>query len=317
MHGTTARQKCNTESATLKAKLDDGQRQIGRLHCKDFAMARTIGSTLFAAGLTLAPALTAGQAHAQPSAQADFKAAYTIAVARIPIGNAAMTGSIGADEYVISMSGRTSGLARVVTSGEGSMTATGSVSAGKLLPLRYTSKSTADDDTLAVTMTFKDGNVSELEASEPPPGEDRVVLTMEHRRQVLDPLSTLLIPVGDGGVSEVACRRVLPVFDGRRRYDLSLSFKRVEQVKAGQGYAGPAAVCSVSFQPIAGHRRSSPLLTFLTDGRDVEMALAPIAGTRVLAPFRIMATYVLGNVVMQATRFEATATNAPTRASQP
>jgi hypothetical protein len=134
---------------------------------------------------------------------------------------------------------------------------------------------------------------------------------------VLDPLSALLIPTGDGGVSEAACRRVLPVFDGRRRYDLGLSFKRIEQVKASNGYAGPAVVCSIVFQPIAGHQRGSPLLTFLTDGRDVEMALAPIAGTRLLAPFRITATYMLGNVVMQATRFEATATPAPTRASQP
>jgi hypothetical protein len=290
---------------------------MGRVHCKDFAMAGTIGSALFAAGVTLGLALTHTLTSEQAHAQAGFEAAYTIAVARIPIGNAAMTGSIGTDEYVISMSGRTSALARVVTSGEGSMTATGAVSAGKLLPLRYTSKSTADDETLAVTMTFKDGNVSELEASEPPPGEDRVVLTTEHRRQVLDPLSALLMPAGDGGFSEAACRRVLPVFDGRRRYDLSLSFKRIEQVKASQGYAGPTAVCSVAFQPIAGHRRSSPLLTFLTDGRDVEMALAPIAGTRLLAPFRITATYMLGNVVMQATRFEATATPAPTRASQP
>jgi len=275
-------------------------------------MARTIRSTPFIAGLTLAVALIAGQARAQQS----FEAAYSIAVARIPIGSATMTGSIGTEDYVISMSGRTSGLARVIASGEGSMTATGAVSANKLSPSRYTSKSKAEDDTLAVTMTFKDGNVNEVEASEPPPGEDRVVLSTEHRRQVLDPLSALLITAGDAGVSEAACRRVLPVFDGRRRYDLSLSFKRAEQVKASRGYAGPAVVCSVAFQPIAGHRRSSPLLTFLTDGREVEMALAPIAGTRILAPFRITATYVLGNVVMQATRFETTTTPAPTT-SQP
>jgi hypothetical protein len=284
-----------------------------RVHCKEYAMARTIRNNPFAAGLTLIVALIAGPAHAQLG----FEAAYAIAVARIPIGSAAMTGSIGTDEYVISMSGRTSGLARVIASGEGSMSANGTVSASKLSPLRYTSKSTADDDTLAVTMTFKDGNVFELEASEPPPGEDRVALTLEHRRQVLDPLSALLIPAGDAGVSEAACRRVLPVFDGRRRYDLSLSFRRVEQVKASQGYAGPAAVCSVTFQPIAGHRRASPLLTFLTDGRDVEMALAPVAGARILAPFRITAMYMLGNVVMQATRFEPTAAPAPTRTSQP
>jgi len=134
---------------------------------------------------------------------------------------------------------------------------------------------------------------------------------MEHRRQVLDPLTALLIPAGDGG--EAVCRRSLPIFDGRRRYDLRLAFKRIEQVKADRGYSGSAVVCTVAFQPLAGHRRASPLLTFLTDGRDVEMALAPVAGTGMLAPIRIIATYMLGNVVMQATRFEA----ASTSASQP
>src|SRR5919198_3961573 len=149
---------------------------IGQVHCKEDAMTRTIAGALLCAGVLLALALTSGQAGAQGS----FEAAYTIAVARIPIGSADMTGNIGADEYVISMSGRTSGLARVLASGEGSMSATGAVSAGKLLPLRYTSRSTADDDTLAVTMTFKDGNVFELEPSDPPAGEDRVLLSMEH-----------------------------------------------------------------------------------------------------------------------------------------
>jgi len=260
--------------------------------------------------LALALTVSAGQAHAQAS----FEAAYTIAAARIPVGNATLSGSVGPDAYTMSMSGQTSGLLRVLASGEGSMAVTGIVSGGKLSPLlsplRYTSKTMADDDTLAVTMTFRDGNVYELEATEPPPGEDRIALIAEHRRQVLDPLTALLLPVGDGG--EAVCRRTLPVFDGRRRYDLRLTFKRIEQVRADRGYAGPAVVCAIAFQPIAGHRRASPLLTFLTDGRDVEMALAPIAGAGVLAPFRITATYMLGNVVMQTTRFEVT----PTTASQ-
>jgi Protein of unknown function (DUF3108) len=252
----------------------------------------------------LAPILAgiAGQAHAQ-----GFEAAYTIAAARIPVGSAALSGRVGPEDYAASMSGRTGGLLRVLTSGEGNMTVAGTVSGGKLAPLRYTSKTTADDDTLAVTMTFKDGNVDELEATEPAPGDDRVALTAEHRRQVLDPLTALLVP-GMGG--DTVCRRTLPIFDGRRRYDLKLAFKRIEQVKAEVGYAGPAVTCTVAFEPIAGHRRSSPLLTFLTDGRDVEMALAPIPGTAVLAPFRITATYMLGNVVMQATRFAATSTSA-------
>src|SRR5215475_13086828 len=124
-------------------------------------MARaTAREPLAALALALTLTVTATEAYAQ----ANFEAAYTIAAARIPIGSATLSGSIGPDAYAMSMSGRTSGLLRVLASGEGNMAVTGMVSSGKLSPLRYTSKTTADDDTLAVTMTFRDGNVYEFEA---------------------------------------------------------------------------------------------------------------------------------------------------------
>ena len=69
-----------------------------------------------------------------------------------------------------------------------------------------------------------------------------------------------------------------------QRYDLKLAFKRMDKVTAEKGYAGPVAVCSVSYEPIAGHA-SIPLVKYLSEGREMEMALAPIAGTRLLAPF--------------------------------
>src|SRR5258705_10193716 len=80
------------------------------------------------------------------------------------------------------------------------------------------------------------------------------------------------------------CERVLVLFDGRRRYDLKLAFKRMEGVKADKGYAGPVVVCSLAFQPLGGYRASSSLMKFLSEGREMELALAPIAGTRLLAP---------------------------------
>jgi hypothetical protein len=118
------------------------------------------------------------------------------------------------------------------------------------------------------------------------------------------------VPAADGGdgVRDAACQHSLPVFDGRRRYDLKLAFKRIERVKADKGFAGPALVCAVTFQPIAGHRAASPLAKFLSDGRDIEMALVPIAGTRVLAPFRVTVMHMLGNVALQANRFETAPT---------
>jgi hypothetical protein len=59
----------------------------------------------------------------------------------------------------------------------------------------------------------------------------------------------------------------------------------------------------MALQPIAGHRKSSPMMKFLSEGREMEIAFAPVVGTSLLAPFRVTVFYMLGNLVMQATRF--------------
>ena len=66
------------------------------------------------------------------------------------------------------------------------------------------------------------------------------------------------------------------------------AFKRMDRVTAEKGYAGPVVVCSVSYEPIAGHRSSTQLVKYLSEGREIEIALASVAGTRLLAPFRVL-----------------------------
>jgi hypothetical protein len=73
-------------------------------------------------------------------------------------------------------------------------------------------------------------------------------------------------------------------------------------------------VCSLTFQPVAGHRASSPLIKYLSEDREIEITFAPVTGTHVLAPFRIAITNMLGNLVVQANRFEVYAPSS-TRAS--
>jgi hypothetical protein len=56
---------------------------------------------------------------------------------------------------------------------------------------------------------------------------------------------------------------------------------------------------------IVGHRASNALVKYLSEGREMEIALAPIAGTRLLAPFRLSIVSMLANLVIEANRFEA------------
>ena len=81
----------------------------------------------------------------------------------------------------------------------------------------------------------------------------------------------------------------------------------MDKVIAEKGYAGPVVVCSISYEPIAGHRAATPLVKYLSEGGEIELALAPVAGTRLLAPFRMLVVSALVNLVIEANQFEVTA----------
>ena len=138
-------------------------------------------------------------------------------------------------------------------------------------------------------------------------------MTNSNRQGIVDPLTALLFSaaVGGEGLSQEACRRTLPIFDGHQRYDLKLRFKRMDKVTAEKGYAGAVVMCSVSYEPIAGHRANIPLVKYLSEGREMEIALAPIAGTRLLAPFRLSVVSTLANLMIEANRFETSMAPAP------
>jgi hypothetical protein len=154
------------------------------------------------------------------------------------------------------------------------------------------------------------GAVKDLSVDPPTiPNPERIPLTDAHRRGVVDPMSAGLMRVAGNGdpVSPEACRRTIPVFDGRMRFDLQLSFKRIEKVQAQKGYQGPVAVCSVQFVPLAGHVPDRPAIKYLMAQRDMEMWLAPIPGTRIVVPYRISLQTPLGQGVLEATQFIAAA----------
>src|SRR5258708_91143 len=155
-------------------------------------------------------------------------------------------------------------------------------------------------------MVISAGVVKEFSA-EPPntPNATRVPVTEAHRRGVSDPMTASLVRLSGSGETVVpqACQRTLSIFDGRMRYDLQLAFKRIETVKSQAGYQGPVVVCAVYFSPIAGHVPDRYALRYIADLRDIEMWLAPIAGTRILAPYRISGPTPIGLGVLEATQF--------------
>ena len=105
------------------------------------------------------------------------------------------------------------------------------------------------------------------------------------------------------------------MFDGRMRFDLQLSFKRIEKVQAQKGYQGPVVVCAVQFVPLAGYVPERPAIKYLMAQQDMEMWLAPIPGTRIVVPYRISLPTPLGQGVLEATQFVVSPRSTPATAA--
>jgi hypothetical protein len=265
-----------------------------------------VAQTTILAGSALALMTATLGDHAHAEGKLD--ASYTISFARIRVGDIAATGVFGESEYAISARGRAGGIMKILVDGEASFATHGIIKDGYPVPTTFTSKIVSDAETSDVTMVLDEGSVKEL-AVAVPPKSDRVPVTQANRQGIVDPLTAMLFSAAAAGegLSREVCRHTLPIFDGRQRYDLKLAFKRMDKVTAEKGYAGPVVVCSVSYEPIAGHRAATPLVKYLSEGREMEMALAPVAGTRLLAPFRMLVESALANLVIEANQFEVTA----------
>jgi hypothetical protein len=238
--------------------------------------------------------------------QGRLEARYSATIAGIPIGNGSWAIDIFDTQYTAAATGSTSGLLRAFTGGEGSSTARGTLNGGRLLSSIYAATISSRKKSDVIRIVIANGNVKDV-AVDPPQDDDpeRVPLTEAHQHGVLDPMTASLVRMAGNGelLTPEACQRTLAIFDGRLRYDLQFAFKRMDRVKANKGYAGPVVVCSAYFTPVAGYIPSRSAIRFLSNQRDMEVWLAPVAGTRVLVPYRAQGPTPIGQAVLQATEF--------------
>ena len=258
--------------------------------------------------IVLAAALALLAAIAQPARAQKLEARYAISMTGIRVGQSAWTVKMDAEHYSVAATGGSVDIINVLLRGEGSAEATGDIKNAHLVPTSFSSSLVEDGQKIDLKMTMEDGVVTAVKDNGPPPGPDRVPLTPAHAQGVIDPLSALLIPNegSDTTLAQESCNRTLAVFDGRRRYDLVLSFKRMETLR-GNEYAGRALVCNVILRPIAGHRADSMIMKYVAGRRDMEIFFASITGTRFLAPLRLQVPTLIGTMAIQATSFEITA----------
>jgi len=261
-----------------------------------------------AAGLGLALLVLAGAAPPAAAQGGKLDAHYIASLGGIPVGKGSWMIEVNGNRYSASAQGGTIGLLKLFASGEGSSSVRGNLAGGQPAMAAYASTLKTDRKTDMVKLLVNGGAVKDVNVSPPlEPDDERVPVTEAHRRGITDPMTASLVrvPPNLSMMGPDACRNAA-IFDGRARYDLYLAYKRMDHVKAEKGYDGPVVVCSVQFKPVAGFILSRTAVKYLISQRDMEVWLAPMAGTRVMVPYRVSVPTPIGLAVLEATDFVST-----------
>lgn len=226
-------------------------------------------------------------------------AEYSVKIRGFLVGRAEFQVDISGKRYTMRFSGGVKGLGRIFSDAQTSATVGGKLNADRLQPSEYNHSWTEDGETETVEMRFSGRAVTAISLDPPRKRPERYVpFTRESNSNALDLVSAFLWPVEK--VSAATCNRTLPLVDGRRRFDITLSFTRFDDFATrDRSFSSPVAVCRLEYTAVAGQRIDKPDNSIL-DAGDTEVWIAPL-GEGFAIPTRIQLRSRAGRILLEAT----------------
>jgi hypothetical protein len=261
--------------------------------------------------LGLAVACAPRAAHAQDTEINPYVskvvANYNIRFNGIGIGEFKFWSNLTTKQYTLSAKASVSLLLGMAFDWKGATSSSGAVSARGPVPANYNFTYETSDKREQIELRFTNNAVSEVLLNPPKmPKPGRVPITEEHLRDVVDPLSAVIllsrVAGGKKGGAD-ACERKLPIFDGKMRYDLIFSYKGTRQLSSDGGYNGPAFVCKVKFVAIAGHKPGRKE-DVISNSENIEVWLVPVPEAHLVVPYHVSIPTAAGAASMTSERFE-------------
>ena len=227
-------------------------------------------------------------------------ASYQVAFNGMDVGRFEFQSSITGSSYTLTGNAELSALLGAF-SWKGATRSFGTIAGETPRPQSYLFDFAGTGKSGSLKMSFAENavrNVVTVPASQPLDGA--VPLTIAHLKGALDPL-TAVIAMARGGASP--CARRVPVFDGKQRFDLVLSYKGQEGVREAQpsGQPGVAIVCRVRYVPIAGHRNSDETRA-MAESTGIEIAFRPVPTAGIFIPHRIAIPTGAGTATLTSAR---------------
>ena len=231
----------------------------------------------------------------------EYHSSYSIAFSGLPIAQSDFVTRITGEDYAITGTLRSSGLASVIARTRGEASIQGRIGSKAAQPTLYDLRYTYGSRSKTTRIEFSGGRASST-VSNPPPRErpDKVPLQPGDLVGVVDPMSLgLLVADAPQGV----CARTIRVYDGEVVADLVLSYSGQKPFKT-DGFEGLAVECRARFVPVGGYRKGHRSIESLRQGQPIRIGFAPLDGTNLYAAVTARIETYAGTVNMRATRLQ-------------
>jgi hypothetical protein len=182
---------------------------------------------------------------------------YSLYAGGIPLGRVDLNARIRGDSYTAASTLETVGVASALWEAKLEATSYGVLAGRDLSPANYDAFSihaATNWRRQQVTLSY----INDVPTVTPnPPYSRPIEMADDDKRDTLDPVSALVFFTTSFEANEEnPCGLMAPVFDGRRRYNVSLDFVRNTNVNMDNGlYNGEAEVCKLEYERVAGPRQ--------------------------------------------------------------
>lgn len=275
------------------------------------ALRTALGRPCAATGLltTLIAAAMAGSIGTVAAADAawptNVAARYKLSFNGFEVGKYQFQSTFNGKSYSATSSASISALFGAFT-WKGQIASNGVLEPAKPRPTAYqlTFKSKSKEG--SVTLGFdKDAVKSIALVPQKKPNPEAVPVKEADLKNVYDPMSAILAMTH--AQADKPCGRTIPIFDGKTRFNLIMSYKGEQKLtgKADGGQPQKLVLCNVKYQPVAGHKPKDFQKPWV-DYDSMEIAMRPVPAAHTFVPYRVTISTTLGSAVMSAEQVNIT-----------
>ncbi len=220
-------------------------------------------------------------ANAANGAMVDVLLDYTIYASGLRVADCVVNLTLDPGAYAIELASQPRGLIALLTRWQYGAKSTGVLEGNRTRPLAHETEHLRRNRDRRFRIAYDDqGPIQEIHD---PPKVLKLPVPPDEKQGTLDPLSATVALIRGASMSG-GCPSDLPVYDGRRRFDIKFVESEIVDLPGTRfsAFEGQAIRCRLQFDPIAGdfdrEDRSSFWYQDALAERQIDMWLAPVLG---------------------------------------